>query len=269
MAVLTFPEASKGTIAACVAVQALALYAVANHNHRSLLLWVIAFFVGGFLTDLISGLFHFSFDYVWPANTPLMGPIAVEFRGHHRKPGLDPSAIVPNITKGAYGALPFAGVTWLCAQLMSDTSLSFLTVASLMMTSLWMLGFHQIHSYTHMGSHLAPEEFNRAVANISQLPNRKEQKKQFIKLFDSVGIPPFVRLLQRCRLFLRPEIHWQHHISFESDFSSVNGWSDPLMNLLYRPLARRKKSKELDAATADSTQGSTLALTNSYKSASQ
>jgi hypothetical protein len=114
------------------------------------------------------------------------------------------------------------------------------------MSGLWsrMLGFHQIHAYAHMGSHLPPEEFNRAVSEISQLSSKKQQKEEFAKLFQSLGIPPFVRFLQRCRLFLRPEVHWQHHLSFESDVSSVNGWSDPVMNWLYRPIARRKKANE-------------------------
>jgi len=57
-----------------------------------------------------------------------------------------------------------------------------------------------------------------------------------------VGIPRFVRVLQRCGLFLRPEIHWRHHASFESDFSSVNGWSDPMTNWIFGLIARRKKA---------------------------
>ena len=59
-----------------------------------------------------------------------------------------------------------------------------------------------------------------------------------------MGIPPLVRFLQILGLFLRPEVHWRHHINFETDFSSLNGWSDPLMNLIYAPIARRKKLRE-------------------------
>lgn len=252
MAVLSLPQSSRAVVVTCIAMQALALCTVVNHNHRSLWLLVIAFFVGGFLTDLISGLFHFSFDYVWPPCTPIMGPISVEFQQHHEEPTLDPSAVVSNLTRGAYGALPIAIITWVVVKASADSSASFLAVAILMATSLWMLGFHQIHSYAHMGSQLSPEEFNRAVVEINQLPSRQQQKKEFAKLFQSVGIPRFVRFLQRCRLFLRPEVHWRHHISFESDFSSVNGWSDPLMNLLYRPVARRKKAKRLAMPASNS-----------------
>lgn len=243
MAVLTLPKSSRVVVFTCIAVQAFALYAVAQHSQRSLWLSVIAFFVGGFITDLISGLFHFSFDYVWPPRTPIMGPISVEFQEHHTRPILDPSAVIPNLTRGSYGALPFAVIALVITAASAETAGSFLAAATIMGASIWMMGFHQIHSYTHMGSSIPSDEFNRAVAEISRLPSRRQQEEEFAKLFGSVGIPRFVRLLQRCRLFLRPELHWRHHIYYESDFSSVNGWSDPLMNLIYRPLARRKKAK--------------------------
>jgi hypothetical protein len=52
-------------------------------------------------------------------------------------------------------------------------------------------------------------------------------------------------------MFLRPEEHWRHHLSFESDFSSVNGWSDPLLNWLYRSIARQKKAQQPDMKEKD------------------
>ncbi len=242
--VLTLPEASRPVVAVCILLQAFAVYALANRQHRSFWLTVIAFFIGGFVADLISGLFHFSFDYVWPPNTPIMGPISVDFQAHHVEPTLDPSALATNLSKGAYGALPLALIITTTIRLCADTTASFLILASLMATSLWMLGFHQIHAYAHMGSRLSPDEFNRAVAEISQRP-AWQQREGFASLFDNVGIPPLVRWLQRRRVFLRPEVHWQHHISFETDFSSVNGWSDPLMNCVYRPLVRWIKTPRI------------------------
>lgn len=243
MATLALPQKSRIAVFSCFVAQAFALYAVASHGDRSFWLSVVAFFAGGFITDWISGLAHFGFDYVWPARMPILGPIAMEFRQHHENPTLDPSAVLTNLTKGSYGALPFALITCLVARLSGDGPVSFLVSATLFATSVWMLGFHQIHSYSHMGSRIPPEEFNRAVAEISQLPSKRQQREEFAKLFEAVGIPRFVRLLQRCRLFLRPEEHWRHHLSFESDFSSVNGWSDPVMNWLYRWVSRRQKAK--------------------------
>lgn len=247
MEVAALPQQSRVTVFTCLALQAFALYVVASHPGRSLWFLVPAFFVGGFLTDLISGLAHFGFDYVWPDRMPFLGPISVEFRQHHEDPTLDPSALLTNLTKGAYGALPFALITLGVAWASGDGAVAFFVVLSLFLTSLWMLGFHQIHSYAHMGSRIPPEEFNQAVAEISQIPDRRRQQQEFAKLFEAAGIPRFVRFLQRAGLFLRPEIHWRHHNSFESDFSSVNGWSDPVMNWLYRPIARRKKAKEESA----------------------
>jgi hypothetical protein len=251
MAVLTLPKSSRVVVVTCFAAQAFALYAVARHNQRGLWLSAAAFFAGGFITDLISGLFHFSFDYVWPPRTPIMGPISIEFQEHHTIPILDPSALVPNLTRGSYGALPFALAAWAVAAWSADTNAGFLAAATVMSASIWMLGFHQIHSYTHMGSSIPAEEFNLAVAEISRLDSRRRQEEEFVKLFDRVGVPPFVRFLQRSRIFLRPELHWRHHIYYETDFSSVNGWSDPLMNLLYKPVARRKKAKQTHKLAAN------------------
>jgi hypothetical protein len=245
MAVLTLPKSSRILIVVCFAVQAVTLHQVASRQARSLWILPIAFFAGGFVTDLISGLFHFSFDYIWPPRTPIMGPISVEFREHHDEPTLDPSAFVSNVTRGAYGALPIALITLLVDKMSVDNFGAFLMLSILTATSLWMLGFHQIHSYAHMGSQFLPQQFNLAVTQISKLPTKRQQRREFAKLFDSVGIPRTIRMLQRCHLFLRPEVHWRHHILFESDFSSVNGWSDPLMNLIYAPLARRKKARQL------------------------
>lgn len=242
MVVLTLPQASRGFVAACVATQAVVLAVVARHDHRSILLCVVAFFIAGYVTDLISGFAHFGFDYIWPAEAPIMGPIAVEFRHHHDEPTLDPSALATNFTKGGYGALPFALITLIVTLTYTGSAASFLVAATLMATSIWMLGFHQIHAYAHMGSRLSPDDFNRAVAEISRLPRKRDQKREFARLFQDVGIPKWVRVMQRCRLFLRPEIHWQHHNTFETDFSSVNGWSDSLMNVFYRPVAQRKKA---------------------------
>lgn len=252
MAVPTLPNESRLAVFGCIAIQAVAVYAVATHGHPSAGVAIVAFFVGGFVTDLISGLAHFGFDYVWPPWMPVLGPIAVEFREHHENPTLDPSALLTNFTKAAYGTIPIALATCVVTFLSGETLLWFFVDSSLLATSIWMFGFHQIHSYAHMGSRLSPEAFNRAVVEISRIPNKRTQKAEFAKLFDGAGIPPFVRRLQRLGLFLRPEVHWQHHQSFDSDFSSVNGWSDPFTNWLYGPIARRQKARQLDVASAES-----------------
>jgi hypothetical protein len=251
MAVLTLPDQSRLAVFGCIGVQAVAVHAVATHDQRSVWLAFVALFVGGFVTDLISGLAHFGFDYVWPPWMPILGPIAVEFREHHETPTLDPSALLTNFTKAAYGTIPIAVATCIVTWMSGDSTAWFFVDCTLLATSVWMFGFHQIHSYAHMGSRLSPEAFNRAVVEISNMPDKRAQKAEFAKLFDGAGIPPLVRRLQRLGLFLRPEVHWQHHQSFDSDFSSVNGWSDPFTNWLYGPIARRQKVRRLERASVE------------------
>ena len=249
MKTLTLPHACWPVVAACLIAQATALVWLSAHEGLSLWLCLLAFFIGGFVTDWISGLAHFGFDYVWPSKMPILGPIADDFRGHHLRPGLDPSAKLVNFTKGAYGGLPAALITLAVIRASGPTPLAFLVDSSLLSASIWMLGFHQIHSYAHMGKSISAEEFNRAVERIVRLPTTREQNAEFAALFARVGIPKSVRILQRCRLFLRPEIHWRHHHTFETDFSSVNGWSDPVMNPIYGRLARRWKSYHIENQT--------------------
>ena len=241
---VALPHASVLVVVACFGTLAAAWYFVAIHDGAAVWAVIVAFFVGGFVTDWFSGLAHFGFDYVWPPATPILGPIAVDFRGHHERPGLDPAALLTNLTKGAYGSLPLAAVTIAYARSSDPTREGFLIAASLLATSIWMLGFHQIHSYAHMGKAIPAEKFNQAVAQIVRIPDRRRQQEEFARLFAAAGIPRWVRILQRSRIFLRPEIHWRHHHTFETDFSSVNGWSDPIMNPIYRPWARRMKARE-------------------------
>lgn len=220
---------------------AAAFYRVSLHEGASVWLAFAAFFISGFVGDFFTGLAHFGFDYVFPDKMPILGPIAKEFREHHEYPTLDPSAYLVNFTKGAYSSLPFS----LLAILISG-SVSFLFAATIVGMSVWALFFHQIHSYSHMGSILPAEEFNRRALEISRLPSKCAQRQEFEKLFATVPIPPVIRVLQRCRLILNPRSHNLHHLLFESNFSSVNGWSDPVTNPILGPIARRLKARAAD-----------------------
>lgn len=114
--------------------------------------------------------------------------------------------------------------------------------------SIWALFFHQIHAYAHMGSHLDADHFNARVAEIAKMDDLRLQKRAFDELFDTVPIPPVIRVLQRMRILLNPSVHNLHHVRFESDFSSVNGWSDPLTNPLFGAIARRIKRRQGEPA---------------------
>lgn len=242
MKIWELPKNSYLIIALCIILQTVVGLSVATLGGSRGWLWVLVFFAATYLADLLTAIFHFGFDYVWPDKFPVMGPISVEFREHHHGPTLDPSAWVGNLTRGAYMGITLAVAAWLVATPASGSAWQFFCAATVFGMSLWGLFFHQIHAYTHMGKTVSPEEFNATVARIVGLP-KAEQKAEFSKLFERVGIPKFVRFMQKSRLFLRPEIHWQHHQAFESDFSSLNGWSDPFTNLIFGPIARYKKAK--------------------------
>jgi hypothetical protein len=240
---MELPQASKPIIVVTVLAQIVAIYLAARHPNATLWLAVVAFLVSGFLADLLTGLMHFGFDYVFPEWLPILGPIAKEFREHHEEPTLDPSAYVVNFTKGSYGSLLAAVLVSILCFALPANAISFFAIATLMGICVWAFFFHQIHSYAHMGSHLLPEDFNRRVREIARLPTKRERTREFNRLFETVPIPPIIRFMQRCHLILNPGTHNLHHLAFETDFSSVNGWSDPVMNWILKPAARRYKAK--------------------------
>lgn len=244
---LELPQASKTIIAITVLTQIVAIFLVARHPHAGAWLAVVAFLASGFLADLLTGLMHFGFDYVFPEWMPILGPIAKEFVEHHEEPTLDPSAYAVNFTKGSYGSFLAATLVSILSFALPDNATSFFVIATLMGICVWTFFFHQIHSYAHMGSHLLPEDFNRRVREIACLPTKRERTQEFNRLFETVPIPPAIRLMQRCHLILNPGTHNLHHLVFETDFSSVNGWSDPVMNWILRPIARHYKTQRADA----------------------
>lgn len=214
-------------------------------------LFLVAFVVSAFLADLFTGVSHFCFDYVFPEETPLFGPIAREFRNHHDRPTLDPKNYVVNLTKGAYCSAPLSALA-IWAAVSSSGSFGDFLAAVLLGMSFWGFFFHQIHSYSHMGACLSADDYLLDIQRISAMREAEEQKAEFKKLFDEAPIPAPIRFLQRSRIILNPETHNLHHIRFESDFSSVNGWSDPVLNWFLGPIARRMKQRRAIEADARS-----------------
>tara|TARA_R110001606_G_scaffold365056_1_gene519782 strand:- start:285 stop:941 length:657 start_codon:yes stop_codon:yes gene_type:complete len=212
----------------------------------SLWLFLLIFLVSGFFADLLTAFFHFGFDYVFPYSTPILGPIARSFRIHHDNPDLDPSDYIENLTRGAQAAILLAIIS--LAIPYQAAFLWFLISAVIAGMSVWAIFFHQIHSYSHMGAHLSGEYYLSRVAEIEKLQDIKEKKRQLNQLFKTVPIPAPIRILQNCRIILNPSVHNLHHMSFESDFSSVNGWSDWITNPLFRHIARKYKAAAQSSA---------------------
>ncbi|HEX4293738.1 MAG TPA: fatty acid desaturase CarF family protein [Rhizomicrobium sp.] len=239
MSTLALPKSSRTVVLAAVIGLGVSSICVCLHDGGNLWLALVAVALSGFLADLFTSLAHFGFDYVFPEKTPILGPIASEFREHHDHPTLDPSDYVVNLSKGSYASLPLSVLVCVLCRTTGHDWGGFLLLATLLGMSFWAFFFHQIHSYAHMGSCIAAEEFKARVAQVRALHSRAEQTREFEKLFEAAPIPSAIRLLQRCRLMLNPKTHNFHHIHFETDFSSVNGWSDPMMNLVLKPIAKR------------------------------
>lgn len=205
--------------------------------------FVAALVISGLLADAITALAHFSFDYIFPYDFPIFGPIARGFNEHHEEPSLDPKDKVENFTLGAYGSCAISAVSLVFILFSDHGPLSSLFLLLLWFLAIWGLLFHHLHSYAHMGSLMDPRIFNAEILRISRLDCKRDRKAALRELFDSIPIPRVIRILQRLRLTLEPGRHNLHHIHFESDFSSVNGWSDPLLNPILGPAARYFKAK--------------------------
>ena len=250
MSILALPARAKPLILLSAGLVGASVILLSQHDSAAVPLAVLALIASGYVADAITGMAHFAFDYVLPYNISVFGPIAREFNEHHDEPTLDPSDYVENFTKGAYASLSAVALTFALLCVLPQTSLGFFVAALGAGLGLWALFFHQIHSYAHVGSKLGPEAFNKRVAEIAQMGSEPEQMRAFQDLFDTVPIPAPIRFLQRFRLILCPERHNLHHLLFEKNFSSVNGWSDPLLNLFLQPLARRYKARRAAALPA-------------------
>jgi hypothetical protein len=242
MSTFQLPQSSRAIVFLGCAATGLAIVATSRNSGFSVWLLILAFFVSGYLSDLFTGVAHFCFDYVFLYKVPIFGPIAKEFTDHHDHPTLDPSTYWENLTKGSYASLPLSLSVVGLNSLLPSHNLYFFLIATLLGMSIWALFFHQIHSYAHMGCHMSPEVFKKRADEIALLPTKADQVAAFGQLFDADPIPRVIRVLQKSRILLTPELHNIHHTSFETDFSSVYGWSDPLLNLFVAPLARRYKS---------------------------
>jgi hypothetical protein len=51
--------------------------------------------------------------------------------------------------------------------------------------------------------------------------------------------PITVRLARRLGLLMQPEAHELHHDTLTQDFSTTSGWSNPLLNIVFRALLSR------------------------------
>ena len=51
--------------------------------------------------------------------------------------------------------------------------------------------------------------------------------------------PWIITFLRKLGLLMTPEAHAKHHATLQRDFATINGWSNPVVNILFRFLMRR------------------------------
>jgi lathosterol oxidase len=155
-------------------------------------LWLLVWLVPALLiADFLTGVVHWAFDQHIPPSTPLIGPVAQEFRDHHlvHSTGIADNAIETMERMVPVVALPMLGLAFLAKD--------FTLVSSFLM----MMAFlSSIAPYCHKLAHDA---------------HRSQ----------------FVRLLQRLKIILPPKTHAKHHQKTQSQaYCIYNGWCNPLLD---------------------------------------
>ena len=56
--------------------------------------------------------------------------------------------------------------------------------------------------------------------------------------------PWIINVLRRLHLLMTPEAHVLHHETLQRDFSTNNGWSNPLLNAIFRALRRNGRMRD-------------------------
>lgn len=245
--VLELPRTSKVLIWITTLLTLLAVYLVSVNEYASLPLAVVVFFLSGFLADMVTAFVHFAIDHTVPSyRFPIFGPLSKEFHDHHDDPTQAPSDTNFNVnfTKGSYGTIPVLVPVTLWAWHGTEGVLSFFVLATLTGMCVWGLFVNQTHSYAHMGSYISSEKFRQCTDRVKNLSSEAEQRKEYEKLFETVPIPRPIRIMQKLGLILDPAAHNLHHIEFEKSFGILNGWSNPVANLILVPLSRYFIEKE-------------------------
>merc|ERR1719387_2085249 len=157
-----------------------------------------------YCADVVFGLFHFYFDQsqVRPGTcrNPVTNHWRAAFQRHHRDP-----VEVFKVYGEAFSPLYTAceTIAFFClylpvaAMLFPTQILYFFVIASP-----WIFNSQPIHYYNHAQVHGYP-------------------------------VPQLFIWMQRMHLVMQTPVHQAHHRTFDINFAVTNGWSNPLLNLLY------------------------------------
>lgn len=151
--------------------------------------------VGGWiLSDVVSGLVHWSMDTWGTIETPIIGKMMIHpFREHH----VDPTEMTRHNYFEVNGHNALVLLTVLVPALVIPPS-SMAGYASLLMFAFGIIMTNQIHKWSHLKAR-----------------------------------PAFVTLLQKARLILPADYHHIHHTApHMKAYSITNGWVSPLLDRL-------------------------------------
>lgn len=169
---------------------------------------LIEFGIAVFCADLLSGLFHIFMDNLKCYDTTSsLQKIAFDFQEHHK----DPRSFCRNrsiFAPGGQGQITrFVLVLQYLIRNIKNNDFQYFINAFFLFSS----NSQVIHSLAHR--RYADDN------NITELSMWK--------------LPIGIKFLQNIALLLSPDHHSQHHKNGTNDYGIVNGWANPLLNLLY------------------------------------
>ena len=167
---------------------------------------MFACLIGLFVADFITGSAHLTFDHVMldavpTKSRPLLQWLAFGFQYHHAVPTSwnDGDFFYLAILRtGFIGLLPF-------------------TLMQLMASS--------FHLHLSWRIFFATCAFSCLFCQVPHAAAHGRWKKSRVSWM--------IRLLQRLKLFVDPKDHHEHHTYFDRNFAIFNGWSEPLLRILY------------------------------------
>lgn len=191
-------------IAAFALLAAFSLWRLALAADARVVPWLLAAAaLGWLLSDLLSGLLHWSFDSFGSVHTPLIGRAFIRpFREHH----VDPQAMTRHDFIETHGSSCLAALPLLAATawMPLETTVALLAHATLLSIALGALATNQCHQWAHR---------------------------------DPAATPAVIRWAQRRGLVLSPWQHRLHHTApFDSHFCVLTGWFNGPMNAVLRSI---------------------------------
>jgi len=174
---------------------------------------LLGIFLGLWFGDFITGVVHITLDFLPAGSKSRMHKLAYRFKVHHVQASLI-----------AEGNRLF---DWMQIEpFMSTYMVGLYATYVAKIISFWVAGlavFTAGGSLNNVISILTMVAWLGAL--LSQIPHAMAHGK-FKGTF-------WVTVMQKLRLFVPPHVHRHHHQTFDCNFTLLNGWANPVLNLIY------------------------------------